>query len=124
MLAGSGGMGGGGASRHCVCELVLNLTLRRERARGVIRVSNVSLIKADKAHAGGGGGGAVGGAGKIWRSMSQRVIKQKKDGVSFSILSLLFLALSTDLPPPPRPLLLKTVCSQTQENFGAKNQLD
>lgn len=37
------------AEWHCVCELVLNLTLRKERGRGVIRVSNVSLIKVDKA---------------------------------------------------------------------------
>lgn len=34
---------------YCVCELVLNLTLRKERGRGVISVSNVSLIKVDKA---------------------------------------------------------------------------
>lgn len=51
---GGGGVRVGDGGWHCVCELVLNLTLRKERGRGVMQVSNVSLIKADKAEGGGG----------------------------------------------------------------------
>lgn len=49
-------------------------------------MSNVSLIKVDKAE---GGGRGRKGREKIWRSKGQTGMKHKKEGVSFSFVSFL-----------------------------------
>lgn len=87
---------------YCVCELGLNLTLRKARGRGVIRVSNVSLIKVDTAEGGKEGRGRK-EEEKTWRSKGRRVMRRKKKEVviSFPFFLSSWLSLFFPFSTPP-----------------------